>query len=114
MAIARTLPAYQAQSQVSEVRQLYQDSIAAACRFIYIENQYLSAHGIGEALAARLREEDGPEVVIVMPEKTGGWLEQHTMDVLRGRRGGASAGRPTPTTACASTTPGLPKIPTRL
>jgi phospholipase D1/2 len=85
VAIARTLPAYESQSQVSEVRQLYQDSIAAARRSIYIENQYLSAHCIGEALAARLQEKDGPEVVIVMPEKTGGWLEQHTMDVLRGR-----------------------------
>jgi phosphatidylserine/phosphatidylglycerophosphate/cardiolipin synthase-like enzyme/uncharacterized membrane protein YdjX (TVP38/TMEM64 family) len=85
VAIARTLPAYQSQSRVDEVRQLYQDSIAAARRFIYIENQYLSAHCIGEALASRLQEDDGPEVVIVMPEKTGGWLEQHTMDVLRGR-----------------------------
>jgi uncharacterized membrane protein YdjX (TVP38/TMEM64 family) len=32
-----------------------------------------------------LQHEHGPEVVIVMPEKTGGWLEQHTMDVLRAR-----------------------------
>ncbi len=85
VAIARTLPAYQSQPPVSEVEQLYQDSIAAARRYIYIENQYLSAHRIGEALATRLQEKDGPEVVIVMPEKTGGWLEQHTMDVLRGR-----------------------------
>jgi len=70
---------------VSEVRRLYLDSIAAARRFIYIENQYLSAHCVGEALAERLGDEDGPQVVIVMPEKTGGWLEQHTMDVLRAR-----------------------------
>jgi phosphatidylserine/phosphatidylglycerophosphate/cardiolipin synthase-like enzyme/uncharacterized membrane protein YdjX (TVP38/TMEM64 family) len=85
VAIARTLPAYQDQRQVQEVRQLYLDSIAAARHSIYIENQYLSAHCIGEALEARLKEEDGPEVVVVMPEQTGGWLEQHTMDVLRGR-----------------------------
>lgn len=85
IAIARTLPEDEDQRQTTEVRQLYLDSIAVARRFIYIENQYLSAHCVGEALAARLKEENGPEVVVVMPEETGGWLEQHTMDVLRGR-----------------------------
>jgi len=85
VAIARTLPEFKEQRQVQEVRQLYLDSIASARHAIYIENQYLSAHCIGEALEARLKEKDGPEVVLVMPEKTGGWLEQHTMDVLRGR-----------------------------
>jgi phosphatidylserine/phosphatidylglycerophosphate/cardiolipin synthase-like enzyme/uncharacterized membrane protein YdjX (TVP38/TMEM64 family) len=85
IAIARTLPQNEDQPAAPEVRQLYLDSIAAARRFIYIENQYLSAHCIGEALEARLKAENGPEVVLVLPEKTGGWLEQHTMDVLRGR-----------------------------
>lgn len=85
IAIARTLPAYEDQPQVQEVRQLYLDGIAAARHSIYIENQYLSANCIGEALKKRLEDRDGPEIVIVMPEKTGGWLEQHTMDVLRGR-----------------------------
>ncbi|HSO20226.1 MAG TPA: hypothetical protein VLT88_12240, partial [Desulfosarcina sp.] len=85
VAIARTLPADGDQPQTTEVRQLYLDSIAAARQFIYIENQYLSAHCVGQALEARLKEEKGPDVVIVMPEKTGGWLEQYTMDVLRGR-----------------------------
>lgn len=85
VAVARTLPAYRDQEEVREVEQLYLDSIAAAGRCIYIENQYLSSHCIGRALEQRLQEKDGPEVVIVLPEKTGGWLEQHTMDVLRGR-----------------------------
>ena len=85
VAIARTLPEHGRQRAVEEVRRLYRDSIAAARSWIYIENQYLSAHCIGEALAARLAEDDGPEVVIVLPQQTGGWLEQHTMDVLRGR-----------------------------
>lgn len=83
--IARTLPQYMDQEAVQEIEQLYLDSIAAAERYIYIENQYLSSHRIGKALGSRLKEADGPEVVIVMPKKTGGWLEQHTMDILRGR-----------------------------
>ncbi|MGD8582168.1 MAG: VTT domain-containing protein [Gammaproteobacteria bacterium] len=83
--IARTLPGYRIQAEVREVERLYHDSIEAASKFIYIENQYLSCHAIGQALATRLEERDGPEIIIVVPEKTGGWLEQHTMDVLRAR-----------------------------
>jgi phospholipase D1/2 len=85
IAIARTLPAHGGRVEVREVERLYLDAIAAARRFIYIENQYLSSHTIGEALGRRLGEEDGPEIIIVMPKETGGWLEQHTMDVLRAR-----------------------------
>jgi phosphatidylserine/phosphatidylglycerophosphate/cardiolipin synthase-like enzyme/uncharacterized membrane protein YdjX (TVP38/TMEM64 family) len=85
-AIARTLPAYQDQPEVREVERLYLDMIAAAERFIYIENQYLTSSAICEALGKRLRRRHGPEVVIVLPRETGGWLEQHTMDVLRARQ----------------------------
>jgi uncharacterized membrane protein YdjX (TVP38/TMEM64 family)/phosphatidylserine/phosphatidylglycerophosphate/cardiolipin synthase-like enzyme len=83
--IARTLPAHGGREEVREVEQLYLDAIGAARRFIYIENQYLSSHAVGQALKRRLGEEGGPEVIIVMPRETGGWLEQHTMDVLRAR-----------------------------
>lgn len=83
--IARTLPRYEDRQEVREVENLYLESIAAARQFIYIENQFLSSHRVGEALARRLADSSGPEVVVVMPAKTGGWLEQHTMDVLRGR-----------------------------
>ena len=85
IAIARTLAAYKDFHEVREVEQLYLDSIAAARKFIYIENQYLSSYHIGEALKSCLQDKDGPEVILVLPKKTGGWLEQHTMDVLRGR-----------------------------
>lgn len=83
--IARTMPAYKGRKEVREVERLYLDSIASAQSFIYMENQYLSSHKVVSALANRLKESDGPQVIIVMPEKTGGWLEQHTMDVLRAR-----------------------------
>ena len=85
VAIARTVAEYDGAEGVREIESLYLDSIAAAKRFIYIENQYLTAHCIRDALAERLQQSDGLEVVVVMPEKTGGWLEQHTMDVLRSR-----------------------------
>jgi phosphatidylserine/phosphatidylglycerophosphate/cardiolipin synthase-like enzyme/uncharacterized membrane protein YdjX (TVP38/TMEM64 family) len=85
IAIARTLPAYNGREEVREVERLYLDCIEAAQTFIYIENQYLTSQPVGKALASRLQESGGPQVVIVLPEKTGGWLEQHTMDVLRAR-----------------------------
>ncbi|WP_035274488.1 VTT domain-containing protein [Desulfogranum japonicum] len=83
--IARTFPKYKDYPEIREVEQLYLDSIAAAKHYIYIENQYLSSYIIGEALKKRLLEKNGPQIIAVMPQKTGGWLEQHTMDILRGR-----------------------------
>ena len=83
--VARTVPAYDGRPEVREVERLYLDSLAAARRFLYLEHQYLTSKTVGEALAARLRESDGPEVVVVLPERAPGWLEQGTMDVLRAR-----------------------------
>ena len=83
--IARTEPAYEGRAAVEEVSRLYVDAIAAAKNTIYIENQYLTAHVLADALVERLAEKDGPEVILILPEKTGGWLEQVTMDVVRGR-----------------------------
>ncbi|MFZ0257745.1 MAG: VTT domain-containing protein [Gammaproteobacteria bacterium] len=85
IAIARTQPAYEEQAEVREVERLYRHAIAAARRWIFFENQYLTSRAIGEALAKRLAEAEGPEVVLILPLKTGGWLEQTTMDVLRAR-----------------------------
>lgn len=85
IAIARTQPAYGNATEVREIEQLYIDAIDAARRHIYIENQYITSKSIGDALVRRLGEDNGPEVVLVLPEKTSGWLEQATMDVLRGR-----------------------------
>jgi phosphatidylserine/phosphatidylglycerophosphate/cardiolipin synthase-like enzyme/uncharacterized membrane protein YdjX (TVP38/TMEM64 family) len=85
VAIARTEPAFRGRDAVREVERLYLDAIAAARQSIYIENQYFTSHSIADALSERLAEADGPDVVLVLPEKTGGWLEQVTMDVVRSR-----------------------------
>jgi phosphatidylserine/phosphatidylglycerophosphate/cardiolipin synthase-like enzyme/uncharacterized membrane protein YdjX (TVP38/TMEM64 family) len=85
VAIARTEPVFRGRESVTEVRSLYLDAIAAARECIYIENQYFTAQCLAESLEARLREDGGPEVVLVLPAKTGGWLEQVTMDVVRSR-----------------------------
>jgi phosphatidylserine/phosphatidylglycerophosphate/cardiolipin synthase-like enzyme len=68
-----------------EIEQLHLDLIAAARDCIYIENQYLTSATIVSALCRRLQEADGPEVLIVLPLKNSGWLEENTIEVLRGR-----------------------------
>src|SRR5690606_13366111 len=83
--IARTLPATRRAPEVREVERLYRAAIRAARRSIYVENQYLTSHAVGEALAARLAEPDGPDVVLVSTGTCEGWLEEHTMGVLRAR-----------------------------
>ncbi|WP_339389629.1 VTT domain-containing protein [Nitrosovibrio sp. Nv4] len=85
VAICRTVPKYENQAEVREVERLLVDAIAAARQSIYIEAQYFTAHKITAALAKRLKEEDGPEVAVLLPEHTVGWLSKTTMDVLRER-----------------------------
>jgi phospholipase D1/2 len=85
VAISRTEPAYDVRREVREVESLYLDGIRHARRFIYLENQYLSSSAIGDALAARLQEKDGPEIIMVLPQETSEWLEQVSMAVLRSR-----------------------------
>jgi phosphatidylserine/phosphatidylglycerophosphate/cardiolipin synthase-like enzyme len=70
---------------VREVERLYVDLIAAAERSIYIENQYFTSPAIGDALAARLSEPNGPEIVIVVRLLSHGWLEGAVMQTLRAR-----------------------------
>ncbi|MHB1215952.1 MAG: DNA-formamidopyrimidine glycosylase family protein [Thiobacillus sp.] len=55
VAISRTEPAYANRPEVQEVKQLYLDAIAAARHCIYFENQYFTAHAVGDAMAQRLR-----------------------------------------------------------
>ncbi len=81
--IARTIPAFDGTPAVREIEALYLAAIAAAKRTIYIESQYFSEDGIAEALAARLAEPDGPDVVLVLPLEADGWLEAKLMDSVR-------------------------------
>jgi phosphatidylserine/phosphatidylglycerophosphate/cardiolipin synthase-like enzyme/membrane protein DedA with SNARE-associated domain len=83
IAISRTLPARDGQESVREIESLYLDMIAAAQRYIFFENQYFTAQAIGEALAARLAEPEGPEIVVVLRLLSHGWLEELTMQNLR-------------------------------
>lgn len=83
--IARTEPEREGVAGVYEIRQLYLDAIAAARHALFFENQYFTSNVLHDALAARLAEDDAPEVAVVSPQNQSGWLEQATMGHLRAR-----------------------------
>jgi phospholipase D1/2 len=83
VAIARTRPVWRGQAAAREIEALYLRAIASARSCIYVENQYLTVLALADALAARLRERDGPEVLIIGPKVCEGLIETTVMD--RGR-----------------------------
>ncbi len=83
LAILRTEPEHNGRAEVREIEAFYLDAINQAKSFIYMENQYLSSHAIGRALEKSLHQQEGPEIVLVLPRKFPGWLEEETMGALR-------------------------------
>ena len=85
VAIARTAPGHGDEKAVFEIERLYLAAIRGARRTIYVESQYFASRKIAEAMAARLREPDGPEIIVVNPETANGWLEEEVMGSSRAR-----------------------------
>lgn len=81
--ISRTDAGVDGRGGCREIERLHLDLIDAARDSIYIENQYLTSATIVTALCRRLEVADGPEVVLVLPLNNAGWLEEHTIEVLR-------------------------------
>ncbi|MBX4969194.1 phospholipase [Rhizobium binae] len=61
------------------------DIIARARRQLYIEAQYLASFRVADALAARLQEEDGPEIVVICTRRSHGLIEKFFMGGNRDR-----------------------------
>ena len=85
VAVSRTQPEMPGIAEVHEIETLYLDLIARAERWIYAESQYFASRKVAEAIARRLEEPDGPEIVILNPETSQGWLEPIAMDTARAR-----------------------------
>ncbi|ODN72001.1 phospholipase D-like domain-containing protein [Methylobrevis pamukkalensis] len=85
VAVSRTAPEHEERKGIHEIEALYLAAIAAAKRTIYIESQYFASRKIAEAIAARLGEADGPEIVVINPETANGWLEEGVMGSSRAR-----------------------------
>ncbi|MBU4434741.1 MAG: phospholipase [Alphaproteobacteria bacterium] len=83
VAISRTSAAWKGRPEVIENLLLHLTGIRAAKRLIYLENQYLTSPIIVEALAERLAEVDGPEIVTIGPAHSPSYFDQITMDSAR-------------------------------
>ena len=80
---SRTYARWRDFPEVRETEALHVASIKAAKSLIYMENQYFTSPLIAEALAVRLREADGPEVLLISTEHSPSYFDQATMDKTR-------------------------------
>jgi phospholipase D1/2 len=83
--IARTEVRTVVSNGIDEVARLFEASINAARRFIYIENQFTSAPEIAQVMAQRMVDVPSLQVLIVTPKAHSSWLESQAM---QGGRGG--------------------------
>jgi phosphatidylserine/phosphatidylglycerophosphate/cardiolipin synthase-like enzyme len=83
VALARTVPALGSAPAIRENEALFLRAIAGARRSIYLENQYFTAPLVAEALGRRLDEPDGPEIVVVVAERSPNGFDRLTMDSAR-------------------------------
>ncbi len=81
--IARTAPEYDERKQIVEIETAKLAIIAAVKKTLYVESQYFASRRIAEAMAERLKEPDGPEIVLINPEGCEGYLEAKAMDSAR-------------------------------
>ena len=82
--IARTGIATADEPAVHEVARLFEASINAADRFIYIENQFTSTTDIARLLAQRMLDVPSLKVLIVTPKLHSSWFESQAMQSGRG------------------------------
>ncbi|MCZ2860623.1 phospholipase D-like domain-containing protein [Blastococcus sp. VKM Ac-2987] len=83
VAISRTRPEHGGLDLVHEIELLWLAVIAGARRAIYVESQYFASRRIADAITERLREPDGPDVVVVNPWTADGWLSEKAMGTAR-------------------------------
>ncbi|WP_081866218.1 phospholipase D-like domain-containing protein [Blastococcus sp. URHD0036] len=83
VAVSRTRPEHGGTSLVHEIEKLWLAVVAGARHTLYIETQYFANRRVAEAIATRLGEPDGPEVVVLNPHEAWGWLEEKAMGSAR-------------------------------
>lgn len=83
--LALTEPSTTFRTGISDGIAMTLDVIARARRQLYIEAQYLASFRVADAIAARLQEEDGPEVIIICTRSSHGLIEKIIMGGNRDR-----------------------------
>jgi phospholipase D1/2 len=85
VSFALTEPSTALRPGISDGIAMTLDIIARARRQLYIEAQYLASFRVADAIAARLQEEDCPEVVIICTRSSHGLIEKIVMGGNRDR-----------------------------
>ena len=70
---------------VHEIERLFVAQIERAHRHIYVESQYFASRRIADAIARRLVDPHGPEIVVLNRVTAGSWLQPLAMDTARAR-----------------------------
>jgi phosphatidylserine/phosphatidylglycerophosphate/cardiolipin synthase-like enzyme len=83
--LSRTEASWKGEAGVKEAEALHLAAIAAAKHCIYMENQYFTSELMGNALARRLGEPKGPEVVLISGGRSPSYFDRITMDPTRSR-----------------------------
>lgn len=83
--LALTEPPTRRRQGVSDGVAVTKRVIAEAKRHLYIETQYLASSSIGQELVSRLKEKEGPEIVIVVTSLSHGLIEKIVMGGNRDR-----------------------------
>jgi phospholipase D1/2 len=83
VAIARTAPEWDGRPGVREIEALNIAALASAKRFVYVENQHFASRIIYESVLDLLQKPDGPEILVINPDKCPGWVEEMVMGEAR-------------------------------
>ncbi|WP_181700226.1 VTT domain-containing protein [Chthonobacter albigriseus] len=77
--LSRTDPPMDGRPAVREIAELFPAMLKTAERFIYIENQFLTATSVAEVIAGRMKERPGLETILIGPKTYASWIEAKTM-----------------------------------
>lgn len=80
---ATTEPKQEGNDEHLEIEQMYERAICLATDYVYIESQYFSSAKIYRAALAQIKKPDGPEIIVIAPQCSDGWMEQKTLDATR-------------------------------
>ena len=85
IALSRTDPAHLDHQERREIESLFCELIEAATQYVYIENQYFASTSIASTIMKSLQQPRGPEIIVVLPAKQEGWMEDRTMGAMRNK-----------------------------
>lgn len=83
ISISVTDPGLRRTQPTRQIAQLYQDLLLSAKKYVFIETQYLTSHHLVEVLCEVVQSPTGPDIIIILPERLGPWLEKKTMSHLQ-------------------------------